>query len=335
MLYLLLGEDDYSLNQSLEEIKRGIGDQNLLATNTTILDGQQLTRNELAAVAETLPFLAERRLVIVHGLLARFEPKRKTSLKKKASQAPPNQYKSIADCICQLPESTMLVLIDAGISSRNPLLREIAGKAKVRSFPLLKEPELGQWIERRVTEEGGSISPQARDQLAKAIGSNLWHMASEVSKLVSFTSGRRIETEDVARVVSYARETSVFTMVDAILEFKASVAEQTLQQLLQAGATPAYLLVMLTRQVRLMVRVKELLKQRQTSDEIQSRLGLTSEFALRKTMAQAGRYPLERLRETYHQLLEADLSIKTGRYNAELALNILIAELCQPREVSA
>jgi len=84
-----------------------------------------------------------------------------------------------------------------------------------------------------------------------------------------------------------------------------------------------------------MVRARELVRQKKTRDEIQSRLGLTSEFALRKTLAQAERYPVERLREAYHKLLEADLSIKTGKYGAELALNILIAELCQPRKVSA
>ncbi|GAI43191.1 unnamed protein product, partial [marine sediment metagenome] len=40
-------------------------------------------------------------------------------------------------------------------------------------------------------------------------------------------------------------------------------------------------------------------------------------------------YPLGRIKEAYHKLLEADLSIKTGKYEGELALNILIAELCQ------
>jgi len=62
-------------------------------------------------------------------------------------------------------------------------------------------------------------------------------------------------------------------------------------------------------------------------------LGLTSEFALRRTLEQADRYSLERLKQVYHKLLEADLSIKTGRYDAELTLNILIAELCQQGKV--
>ena len=69
MLYVLLGEDDFSLRQSLEEIKRSIGDQTTLAANTTVLEGQQVTLGQLRAVGETVPFLAERRLVIIHGLL--------------------------------------------------------------------------------------------------------------------------------------------------------------------------------------------------------------------------------------------------------------------------
>jgi len=184
-----------------------------------------------------------------------------------------------------------------------------------------------------VAEEGGSISSQAVTLLTKLVGSNLWVMASEINKLVLFTSGRRIEEEDVKRVVSHAQQTSVFAMVDDIFEFKADVAEQALQQLLQRGAAPAYLLVMLSRQVRMIVRVKELRNQRKTRVEIQNKLGLTSEFALRKTLEQADRYPLERLKRVYHKLLGADLSIKTGKYDAELALNILIAELCQRGKV--
>jgi len=104
---------------------------------------------------------------------------------------------------------------------------------------------------------------------------------------------------------------------------------------MQRGASPAYLLVMLTRQARLIVRVKELKSQRRSEAEIMGRLEMTSPFILRRTLEQAGRYSLARLGEVYHRLLQTDLAIKTGRYNAELALNILIAELCQGTKVQA
>lgn len=329
LLYILLGEDDFSLTRSLEEIKRGMGDQALLAANTTALDGQQVTLDQLRTVCETVPFLAEKRLVIIQGLLGRFEPQGKPRRRKKIAPLTEkeNEYKSFAAYLANLPDSTALVLIDGRIKSNNPLLKQLSAKAEVRSFPILREDKLRQWVKREVAEHGASISPQAVDLLAKLVGGNLWIMTNEISKLALFTSGRCIEVEDIKALVSSAQEANVFAMVDAILDFKAGVAEQLLEQLLQRGASPAYLLVMLSRQVRMIVLAKELRRQRQPEVEMQSRLGLTSEFALRKTLEQAQRYPVERLKEVYHKLLQADLSIKTGKYDGGLALNLLIAEL--------
>jgi DNA polymerase-3 subunit delta len=180
-----------------------------------------------------------------------------------------------------------------------------------------------------VKEAGGEISPQTADLLAQVVGNNLWTMKHEISKLVLFASGRPIEEDDVKRLVSDVQQISVFNMVDAIFEFRAGVAGRLLQQLLDRGAAPAYLLVMLSRQIRMIARIKELQNQRKSEAEIQNRLGLVSEFAFRKTLNQAKRYPWGRIREVYHKLLKTDLSIKTGKYDGELALNILIAELCQ------
>jgi len=336
LLYILFGEDDFSLTKSLGEIKQGLGDQSLLMANTSVLDGQQVTLDQLRAVVETVPFLAEKRLAIVQGLLGRFEPTTKPRRRKKATSPAEKEaeYKSFADCLTTIPEGTVLVLVDGKIKSGNPLLKQLLPHAEVRSFPTLKGDKLLQWIKREVAEQGASISPEAVDLLAKLVGGNLWVMTNEITKLALFTSGRRIEVEDIKAVVSSAQETSVFAMVDAILDFKAGVAEQLLEELLQRGASAAYLLVMLSRQVRLVVRASALRRQRRADVEIQDRLGLTSEFVLRKTLDQAQRYPLERLREVYDKLLEADLSIKTGKYDGGLALNLLIAELCQQRRVA-
>ncbi len=329
-MYVLIGQDDFSLNESLEEIKRGLGDQSLLATNTTTLDGQQVTLDQLRAVCSTLPFLAPKRLVIVKGLLERFEPKvRWGRLKKKEATGQKSDYKSFAALPDEFSDSTVLVLIDGEVKNKNPLLKELLPRAKVKSFPLLRNERLRQWLQKRIQKEGGSISPRAVDLLARLVGSNLWIMAGEISKLVLFTSGRRIEEEDVRAVVGYVQQANVFTMVDAILDFKAGQAQQAIQQLLQMGMAPVYLLFMLSRQARMLVRAKELIKEGRSEVEIKDRLGLTSEFAWHKTAEQASRYSLERLKELYRRLLATDLSIKTGKYEPELALNILAAELCQ------
>ena len=94
LLYILFGADDFSLNESLEEIKKGIGDRPMLDSNTTILEGRQLTPNQLREVCAALPFLAPKRLVIVKGLLERFEPGGgQGRQKKKAQNNRRNDYK--------------------------------------------------------------------------------------------------------------------------------------------------------------------------------------------------------------------------------------------------
>ncbi|MBN1176508.1 MAG: DNA polymerase III subunit delta [Dehalococcoidales bacterium] len=335
MLHVLIGEDDYSIRQALEEIKKTIGDATALMSNTTVLEGKQVTPEQLRSACETVPFLSEKRLVIVEGLLERFGSGNRTGRKKSMKKnGQPEEYKAIADAVKQLPEFTELVILGGAVKSNNPLLRELAAAGKVRTFPRLKQDRLAQWINRRVKDNGGSISQGAVKLLTRFVGNDLWTMANEVDKLVSYAGERQIEEEDIRAVVSYAQEASVFAMVDAVMEFREGVAQGLYQQLLRQGVAPAHLLVMLARQVRIIYQIKELRGQRKTRGDIQSKLGLTNDFVLRKAWDQAERYSPARLREMYHKLLETDVAIKTGKMEDEVALNILIAELGQRGTVS-
>ncbi len=327
MLYILAGADDFSIEEELAGIKKSLGDPSLLDTNTTILEGQQLKAGQLQEVCMAMPFLAPKRLVIVKGLLDRFEAKQGRKPKKEKS-GQSSDYKAFAAIATVLPESTVLVLIDSEVKPKNTLLKEILPKSKFKTFPLLKRDRLRQWIQQRVKKEGGSISPAAAALLEKLVGSNLWVMAGEISKLVLFTWGRSIEEEDVRQVVGYSQQVSIFNMVDAVLEFRAGPAQQAIQQLLNDGLAPPYLLFMLARQARMLIQAKDMTKRGKSAYEIQQKLFITSDFVWRKTSEQASRYSAERLKDLYHRLLEADISIKTGRYEPELALNILAAELC-------
>jgi len=334
LIYILWGPDDYSLSKKLEEIKKSSGDPEALRAGTTILEGQRLAPEELKNVCQTVPFLVEKRLVIIKGLLERFERGNRSSRRPrgKTADSQEDKHKPFIEALANIPDTTILVLIDNKMGGSNPLFKELTKAATVKSFPMLRDAQLREWVQKRVTEEKASMSPKAVNLLVRLVGSNLWIMDSEIIKLVLFAGDRRIEEEDVKDVVGYTQQTTVFTMVDAILEFKSELAEQSLQQLLQKGVSPSYLFSMLVRQARLMVRAKELKNQKRTNGDIQNILGLTSEFVLRKTLEQATRYSQQRLREVYHQLLETDLSIKTGKYDAELALSMLAGELSQRRE---
>ncbi len=337
-MHVLIGEDDFSLRRELEEIKKSIGDATALMTNTTVLEGGKVTPEQLRAACETVPFLAEKRLVIVEGLFERFEPKGKPGKKKSGRQNNKlEEHQAIIEAIKKLPPFTELVIIGGRVNGRNPLLQELMPLFKVKTFPMLKPNQLGQWIEQRLASQGkgGRISPKAVALIVRLVGNDLWTLANEIDKLVSFTGGRPIEEADVRAVVSDAQDASVFNMVDAILELRVGAAQELLQQLFRQGMAPAQILVMLSRQVRIIFQVKEMRERGMARGEIQNKLGLTSDFVLRKAWEQADRYSPARIRDVYHKLLETDVSIKTGKLEGELALDVLIADLGQRGAVSA
>lgn len=328
MLHVLIGADDYSLRQALEGIKKAIGEPAAVMSNTIVFDGKTVTPQQLRNACETVPFLADKRLIIIEGLLERFEPPKRNGRKKTSRPSDRSEeIKKLIDIARSIPPFTELVIIGGDIKAFNPLLRELMTLARVRSFPVMNQNQLKQWVERRIKEAGGSISPQAVNTLVRFVGSDLWSIANEADKLVLYAAGRRIEEADVKSVVSFVREESVFTLVDAVLESRGSVAQDSLQQLLRQGEAPVQLLTMIARQLRIIFLVREMRAHGKSRAEIQIKLGLNSDFLVRKAWEQADRYTTTRLRELYHRLLDADVSIKTGKMEGEIALDILVSEL--------
>jgi DNA polymerase-3 subunit delta len=331
MLYILYGQDDFSLSQAVQEIKAGLGDREMVATNTTNLEGQQLTLRELRNKCDVAPFLSLYRLVIVEGLLARFEPKQQSKPRsgKGKSRDGLGGWEGLDSYIKQMPETTVLVLVDGEVKGSNPLLRKLASLAKVRVFPLLKGRDLKVWIRQRVKEEGGDITPQAVDLLAELIGGDLWAMDGEIQKLLLYSQERPINEDDVRQLVSHVQEANIFALVDAVADGRTELAQRILHRLYDEGVAPIYILTMITRQFRLIALAKDLRKGLSRL-QIQDKLGLKASYALDKTLSQAKLYDLEGVKWAYDRLLETDLAIKTGKYSDKLALELLVTELASP-----
>ncbi|MCK4222036.1 MAG: DNA polymerase III subunit delta [Dehalococcoidia bacterium] len=335
VLYILYGKDDFSLHEALEHIKTGLGDREMLAANTVSLDGQRLTSDELSNSCNTTPFLLAHRLVVVHGLMARFEVQRGKSAsgrKRHIAKSGDRQgeWQDFASCIQQMAPTTVLVLIDGDLKGPCPLRDRLSTLAEVKSFPLLTGKSLGYWIAQRVSGHGGTITSRAVSLLADLIGGDLWTMGNEILKLTLYASGRAIEENDVRELVSYAQEANIFALVDAVLEGRGAVAQVALHRLYQEGALPTYILAMITRQVRLMALAKESGSEL-SAQRLQDKLGLTSGYALNKALKQARMYSFEHIRQLYEELLQTDVAIKTGKRDGGSALELLIAELSTRR----
>jgi len=335
VIYVFCGSDSFTLHEALAELKAELDGDGMLATNTATFEGNQVRPDELLAVCSTVPFMGAHRLVLVENLLARFEaPRGRRRAGAGAGGEPGRQvdlgsWRDLAAALEGLPPSTTLVFVEGDISEKNALLRLLAPLAQVRRFPRLNQRDLGGWIQARARRESVDISPAAVRLLADLVGNDLWALWQELKKLALYAGGRQVEDEDVRALTVAAREASVFTLVDAVVEGRPDQALRLLEQLLDQGAAAPYLLAIITRQYRNLLLTKEMLRERCQRAEIGERLAIVSSFALGKVLEQAARCTPARLEASYRRLLEADASIKSGIYREELALELLVQDLAR------
>lgn len=336
MIAVFYGKDDFSAHEALDELKRELDSDPStegLADNAVQVDGAGARPDELLALCQTVPFLSAHRLVIVRGLLGRFEGAGRRG-RRRASEAALGPWEAFVEGLPTLPESTVLVFLDGELRPQNPLLQALSLlKAQVREFKPLPPGELAGWINRRAQRYGLSLEARAVAALAGLVGNHLWTLDSELQKLAAYADGRSITEEDVRSLVSLARDPSVFAMADAVIEGRPRDAAELLQRLLAEGEPPQRLLAMVARQYRLLLLTKELLERGARPPEISARLQVQG-FVIQRLLKQAPAHTIDRLRGAYRRLLEADLSVKRGVFDDETALQLLLFELAALRTTS-
>ena len=323
MIYLIYGDDSLSVEEMLASLRADAGADELYDVSTTTLDGASVSLAELEAAWSTIPFLADRRTVMVRGLLARMERGRGGSTR---SGDIDEEWADIGERLAIVPESSDVIFVDAAVNRGNPLLRAIRPLAQVHEFRLPSVREMPGWVRQRADRLGAAIEPSAISALVDAIGNDTRIIDMELQKLALYRSDGMIRRQDVEAMVSYVREANIFAAVDATLEGRAGIALRLVHQLLDAGRPPTYLITMLARQMRFLIVAKDMKARGFQQDEIGRKLAISG-YPLTKTMQQEGRFDAVRLVEIHRRLIEADLSIKTGAADEEMALDALIVAL--------
>ena len=125
MLYLLYGDDTFTIRETLSSMKQEVGPPDLRDVNITVLDGDQATFDRLTATCDTVPFMAAKRLVVVQGLLSLFERRPQSRPPRVAGGDALGEWKGLPDYLTRVPDTTDLVFVDGALSRANPLLSAI------------------------------------------------------------------------------------------------------------------------------------------------------------------------------------------------------------------
>lgn len=314
--YVFYGPDEFTQKETLADLRSKMGDDPAMVDlNTTYFDGRHVSLSELRHACSVFPFLSDKRLVVVEGLLNRLEGKDREAL---------------LALLPELPSTTRLVFLEeSGLSANNPFVKLARNSPSgyARLFEVPKGRALEGWIQQRVEAHGGTIDPRAAGLLAANVGEDLRLLEMEIRKLVTYTGLKRpIEPEDIELLTPYAEQVVIFDLVDAIGQRQRKVASTLLRRKLDEGEEPLYLLAMIIRQFRLLIQVKEQQEQGASTEET-GRLIHLHPYVTGKIAQQANNYALARLEAIYRQLLDTDVAIKTGQVEPGTALDLLVVEL--------
>ncbi|MBI2450298.1 MAG: DNA polymerase III subunit delta [Candidatus Nealsonbacteria bacterium] len=297
MIIFLYGQDTYRLRQKLAEIAEHHKEIRKSGLNLRFFDGERLNYQDFEQEFKQMPMFRERKLFILKNIF------QNTELKNYFLE----HGKKFVDS-----EDVIVFYEDSEISSADTLFKFLAKNAKVQEFKLLGGVKLRNWAKSELEKYKATAEPQAVEVLISYIGNDLWRFSNEIKKLAAFKKNKIIKLGDVDFLVKPQIETDIFKTIEAIAFKNKKTAISLLHQHLDAGDSPLYLLSMINFQFRNLLLVKEM-----------GRLDAHPYF-VRKTAALAAIFTLEDLKKIYREIFEADLKIKTGQLDPQLALDLLI-----------
>ncbi len=310
--YLFEGVEENIKAATLQALRKAILPEGMEELNESLMDAP--TSDAIIAACETLPFMADQRLVIV-----REHP---------AFTGRADADERLISYIPSIPESAVLVFVCRGkADGRKKLYAAIKKAGGIVSFDPLKDEELTPWIIKAFADLGKSISPHTAGVLSFTVGSDTALLRREIEKLASLAGERDTVTEeDVHAVATRSLECTVFEMVDAVVAGQQGKAFGLLRDMLTTGSEPLGILAMLLRQFRLMQHIKIMQYEKLPANEIKQRLGMKP-FAAERCMRQAAGYSGAQVKKGVQICLNTEYMVKSGGYNQEGALEKAMLEI--------
>ncbi len=318
VVYLLHGDDEFAMTQVVAKMQAKLGDPATAEMNITRIDGRSLALNDLRNVTSAMPFLADRRLVILSQPAGKLKSERDRDAFRKIMEG--------------LPPSTALVILENKKLKGNSWLLNWVGKNKERVFVKLCEKPKGgamiRWILDHVKEVDGEITHQAAGLLAELVGGDTRTASLEINKLMSYVNCQRaIEVEDVESLVALVAGHGeyYFALIDALAQREGRQAMDLLYKLLDQQPT-LLLFHSLVGQFRMLLLTREALEGGGGDQRVADKLSIHP-YRAKKLAEHARRLELSMLEDLMRQMLDLDEKIKTGQIEAELALETLVASL--------
>lgn len=304
--YLLYGEEAYLRKQYKDRLKAALcadGD----TMNFHYYEGKELNVSQVIDLAETLPFLAERRVIFIEN----------SGLFKHGGEELAEYLKTPCD-------TAYFVFVETEADKRSKLFKVVSGLGSCVEFSAQDEETLKKWILSLIKKEGKNITPQGLNYLVAKTGTDMANIRMELEKLFCYCIDKdAIQPEDIDAICVTRISSHIFDMVNAIADRKQKIALDLYYELLALKEPPMRILFLIARQCNMLLQAKELKNKGYDNKKIGEKIGLPG-FIAGKYVAQASKFKTSELRRAVERCVEAEEAVKTGRMNDVMSVEVLI-----------
>ena len=304
--YLLYGEEAYLKQQykyNLEKALNPDGD----TMNFSHYEGKGIDVKQLIALCETMPFFADRRVVLLED----------TGFFK-------NKSEELADYMKELPDYLCMVFVESEVDKRNRMYKAVKACGTIAEFARQDEKTLMRWAAGILGKAGKKITQRDMELLLTKTGTDMGNLRMELEKLICYTEGRDVVTaEDIEEICTTQTTNRIFDMVRAVTEKNQKRALDLYYDLLTLKEPPMRILFLLAKQYRQLLQVKQFAEAGLAQPEMASKLGVPS-FAVRNIASCARAYTISELEQAVKDFVDAEESVKTGRLEDKLSVELLI-----------
>lgn len=290
-LYLCYGTEKYQIQEFVGLLQDKLVDRDQKDFAMAVFDLAETPIEAVVEEAETLPFLVERKLIVVRdaGLFTAGKEGGKIEHKVEALQT----------YIGNPAEHSVIVFVVYAekLDERKKIVKAMKASGTALSFMPLGGGELVQWVVHEVEKRGCRIGKEAAEALIAAGGVHMAALAAEADKLCLYAgTGGTIDTAAVEQLVARSTEQNVFAMVEHIAALRLEKALGIFYELLKQREEPIKIAALIARQFRIMMQVKELGRQSYSQQQIASQLGLHP-YVVKLAGEQARKFEAGRLRD--------------------------------------
>lgn len=365
-VYLFYGEETFLFDELVGLAKRKLTPPGLEDFNFNKLDGATADPRDVAAAAQTLPFMADKRLVVVAE--ARFfRPGRRKdeAAAEDAAEdgagdgpaAPAGQAAStnpaasanriadeggegggeqaLLDYLADPSPTTCLIFAQTSDRERrlaDPDRRRKPTKAVEKAGALvqcarLKDWQAARWAADRAKAAGKKLDQSAALELVHTVGEDLRTVASELGKLVTYAGeDAAITIADINVIASPTAERRVWDLLDALGYRRRGDALGLLRALYRQGVYPLAVMGLITVQLRRLLKTRALLDAGKDPSAVAAAMGLQP-FLATRLIEQARGFTAGELTAALTRVFETDLRIKTTEVDPAMAVELLLLEL--------